>query len=152
MKLYAFLIMLIIPFLLVSCGADDIDEPAPVKFKSKELHYTVTGPDGCCYPPIWVTGGTVKDGDKDVNADALNTAGIIEIEFTEDVTGHVVLQTENGFDVGWIGTVVGNKAILELVKGRELVNEMTYVVKGKISDAAGNSLDLSVTFVTRGKW
>ena len=45
----------------------------------------------------------------------------------------------------------GNKGTLELVKGRELENETTYVIAGKVSDAAGNSTDVSVTFVTRGK-
>ena len=39
----------------------------------------------------------------------------------------------------------------EIAKGRELVNETTYVIKGKVSDAAGNSVGVSVTFVTKGK-
>ena len=73
------------------------------------------------------------------------------IEFAEDMTGNIALQTEDGVDVGWIGKVVGNKAILELVKGREIVSETTYVIAGKVSDAAGNSTDVSVTFVTRTK-
>ena len=42
------------------------------------------------------------------------------------------------------GKVGSNKAILELVKGRELKNETTYVIKGKVSAGAGNSLDLGV--------
>ena len=67
------------------------------------------------------------------------------------MTGYIALETEDGEDVGWIGKVVGNKAILELVKGRELNNETTYVIVGKVADAAGNSTDVSITFVTRGK-
>ena len=116
---------------------------------TQALYYTVTSPD-CC-GPSGVTGGTVKDGDKDVDPEAINTDGIIVIEFAENVTGHVALQTEAGEDVGWIGKVGSNKAILELVKGRELKSETIYVIRGKVSDAAGNSLDFSVTFVTRGK-
>ncbi len=67
------------------------------------------------------------------------------------MTGNIALQTEGGDDVGWIGKVEGNKATLELVKGRELKNETTYVIKGKVSDATGDTINVSVTFVTRGK-
>ena len=115
---------------------------------TQALNYTVKGP--CCSAPN-ITGGTVKDGDTDVDSEAINTDGVIEIEFTADMTGNIALQTEGGDDVGWIGRVEGNKATLELVKGRELTAETTYIIKGKVSDAAGNSTDVSVTFVTRGK-
>ena len=67
------------------------------------------------------------------------------------MTGNITLQTEAGEDVGWIGKVVDNKAILELVKGREIKKETTYVIAGKVSDAAGNFVEISVTFVTRAK-
>ena len=67
------------------------------------------------------------------------------------MTGHIALQTEGGDDVGWLAKVEGNKGILELVKGRELENETTYVIAGKVSDTAGNSTDVSVTFVTKTK-
>ena len=115
----------------------------------KTLAYRVT-PHDCCgfLDGIRITGGTVKDGDKDVDAEVINTDGIIIIEFGEDVTGLVALQTERGEDVGWIGKVEGNKAILELVKGRELITEITYVIRGKVSDAAGNAREVSITFVT----
>ena len=115
---------------------------------TQALNYTVTAPD--TDPPA-VTGGTVSDGDKDVDPEAINSAAAIEIEFSEDVSGNVSLQTEGGDDVGWLGKVEGNKATLELVKGKEIGNETTYVIAGKVSDAAGNSTDVSVTFVTKGK-
>ena len=112
------------------------------------LNYIVISPD-CCPPEI--VGGTVSDGDKDVDPEAINSDGKIEIEFSEEKTGYIALETEAGEDVGWIGKVVGNKAILELVKGREIKNETTYVIQGTVTDAAGNSIDVSITFVTRGK-
>ena len=115
---------------------------------SHTLNYTVTAPDTTA--PT-VTGGTVKDGDKDVDPEPINTDGKIEIEFSEDVSGNIALQTEGGDDVGWLGKVEGNKATLEVVKGKEIGNETTYVVAGKVSDAAGNETDVSVTFVTKGK-
>ena len=98
-----------------------------------------------------LTGGSIRDGDKDVDPEAINSDGKIEILFSENMTGNIALQTEAGEDVGWIGKVEGNKGILELVKGREIRMGTTYVIKGKISDAAGNSTDVSITFVTRGK-
>ena len=115
---------------------------------TQALNYTVTAPDT---EAPKVTGGTVSDGDKDVDPEAINTDGKIEIEFSEDVSGNIALQTEGGDDVGWLGKVEGNKATLEVVKGKEIGNETTYVVAGKVSDAAGNETDVSVTFVTKGK-
>ena len=115
---------------------------------TQALTYNVTAPDT---DAPTVTGGTVKDGDKDVDPEAINSDAAIEIEFSEDVSGNVALQTEAGDDVGWLGKVEGNKATLELVKGKEIGNETTYVIKGKVSDAAGNETDVSVTFVTNGK-
>lgn len=115
---------------------------------TQKLTYTVTAP--CCAPPV-VTGGTVKDGDTDVDPEPINTDGKIVLQFSDDVFGNITLQTESGEDVGWIGKVEGSKGTLELVKGRELANETVYVIIGKISDAAGNSYDLSITFVTKGK-
>ena len=98
-----------------------------------------------------MTGGTVKDGDKDVDPEAINSDGIIEITFSEEMTGHIALQTEGGDDVGWLGKVEGTTGTLKLVKGRELVNETTYVIAGKVSDAAGNVTEVKITFVTKGK-
>lgn len=115
---------------------------------SQTLNYTVTAPDTTA--PT-VTGGTVSDGDKDVDPEEINTDAKIEITFSEDVTGNIALQTEGGDDVGWLGKVEGTTGTLELVKGKEIGNETTYVIAGKVSDAAGNALDVSVTFVTKGK-
>ena len=94
---------------------------------------------------------TVKDGDTDVDPETVNRDGVIEIEFTEEVTGNITLQTEGGDSVGWLGKVEGYKGTLELVKGRELQNETTYVIRGKVRDATGNPIEVSVTFVTKGK-
>ena len=130
-------------------------------FTPGPLALTITWADGiqelkyivgfCCAIAPNIIGGTVKNGDKDVDPETINNDGKIEIEFTEEVTGNIALQTESGDDVGWIGKVEGNKAILELVKGRELTAETTYVITGKVSNTAGNSTDVSVTFVTKGK-
>ena len=108
------------------------------------FNYTVTAPD--TDPPI-VVGGTVSDGDKDVDPEPINTDGI-EITFSEDVSGNVALQTEGGDDVSWFVRVEGNKATLEPLAGKEIGNGTTYVIVGKVSDAAGNSTDIRITFVT----
>ena len=107
--------------------------------------YTVAEPD--TEPPS-ITGGTISDGDEDVDAEAINSSALIEIAFSEDVSGTIALQTEAGDDVGWLGKVEGNKGRLELVKGKELDPETTYVIAGKVEDAAGNETDISITFGT----
>ena len=115
---------------------------------SHTLTYNVTAPDETA--PT-VTGGTISDGAEDVDPEEINGDGVIEVEFSEEVSGNIALQTEGGDDVGWIGKVEGTKGTLDLVKGKEIGNETTYVIKGKVSDAAGNETEVSVTFTTKGK-
>ena len=115
---------------------------------SHTLNYTVTAPDTTA--PT-VTGGTVSDGDKDVDPEAINTDAKLEVTFSEEVTGNIALQTEGGDDVGWLGKVEGTTGTLELVKGKEIGNETTYVIAGTVKDGAGNELEVSITFVTKGK-
>ncbi len=115
---------------------------------TQTLNFRVHSP--CCGPAS-ITGGTVKDGDKDVDPEAINSTGKIEITFSEDVTGNIALQTEGGADVGWIGKVEGNIGTLELVKGRELINETVYVIAGKVATLEGNEAEIKITFVTKAK-
>ncbi|RKU18181.1 hypothetical protein C6503_09930 [Candidatus Poribacteria bacterium] len=114
---------------------------------STTLSYTVKAADNTAPE---VTGGTVKDGAEDVDPAPLNEDGI-EVTFSEDVSGNIALQTEAGDDVGWIGKVEGTKGTLDPVAGKEIGNETTYVIKGKVADAAGNETEVSVTFTTKGK-
>ena len=112
------------------------------------LDYTVT--TVCCGVPI-IIGGTVLDGDKDVDPETINSERMIEITFSEEVTGNIALQTESGDNVGWLGKVEGSKGRLELVKGRELVNETVYVIAGEVTTIHGIEMDIKITFVTKGK-
>ena len=114
---------------------------------SATLTYTVTAPDTDA-PTI--SSSTVSDGAEDVDPEKLNADGI-EITFSEAVTGNIALQTEAGESVGWDGKVDGDKATLTPLAGKEIGNETTYVVAGKVSDAAGNELEVSITFTTKGK-
>ena len=114
----------------------------------QELNYVVPGP--CCAAPM-ITGGTVRDGDTAVDPEVINSDGQIVIQFSENVTGDIALQTEGGDDVGWLGKFEGSTGTLELVRGRELVNETVYVIVGKVFTIEGNATDFKVTFVTRGK-
>ena len=115
---------------------------------SETLNYTVRVPDTEA-PKI--TSGSVNDSDKDVDPESLNLRGRIEIAFSEEVTGNIALQTVTGADVGWRGKVEGKKGTLELVRGKELDNEITYVIAGKVKDAAGNSTDINIRFTTAPK-
>ena len=108
---------------------------------SLEFTYEVAEPDTEA-PSI--ASGTISDGEEGIDS----SSALIEIEFSEEVSGNITLQTEAGDNVGWIGKVEGNKATLELVKGKELDPETTYIIAGKVEDAAGNETDISITFVT----
>ena len=110
--------------------------------------YTVAEPDTEA-PSI--TGGTVSDGDMDVDPEAINSRAKIEIAFSEAVSGNIALQNEAGADVGWISKIESNTATLEIVKGKELRNEIAeiaYVIVGKVEDAAGNETNINITFTT----
>lgn len=75
----------------------------------------------------------------------------IEIQFTEEVMGYIVLQTGSGEDLGWLGKFEGTKGTLERVKGRELRHNTAYVIVGKVSDLEGNETAVRIVFVTRDK-
>ena len=115
---------------------------------TETLNYDVRVPDTDA-PRI--TSTSVNNGAKDVDPEAFNRRGRIEVEFSEEVTGNVALRTAAGADVGWRGEVDGKKATLELVRGKELGNDVTYVIAGKVSDAAGNSTDINIRFTTAPK-
>jgi hypothetical protein len=97
-----------------------------------------------------VAGGSVKDGDKDVDSDALNSDAKITVDFSEDVTGTLDLKA-GGASVGWLSTASGKTITLELVKGKELSKETEYTIEGKVKDGAGNETDVKITFVTKAK-
>ena len=101
----------------VSAGTVTTDENTVIiegPFTVGELELTITWADGTetlayTVRPIAalapsITGGTVSDGDTDVDASTT-----IEIEFSEDVRGLVTLRTESDDNVGWITTFEGNK-------------------------------------------
>lgn len=118
---------------------------------SQTLTYTVIAPD---VDPPEVTGGTVRDGDKDVDPELLNINGIEitfseKVTFSEEATVKIALQTEVGDDVGWLGKVEGNTATLEPVYRKEIGYGTTYVIKGRFVDAAGNETEISITFTTQ---
>ena len=100
-------------------------------------------------PPI-ITSGTVSDGDADVDPAPINSGGF-RFDFDADVTGTIKLVDEVGADLNWIGAVAGQTATLTAVAGQELVNETTYKIQIDVKDGAGNSLQTTITFVTKPK-
>ena len=124
--------------------------PLTIRWADGTYFLNLTGPSPCCSAPT-ITGGTVEDGDTDVDPERINSDGKIVIEFSEAVTGNIALQTEDGDDVGWIGKVEGHKGTLALVKGRELVNGTVYVILSRISNVEGTRVDIEITFVTKSK-
>ena len=116
--------------------------------RGTRLTYTVTPVD--TEPPT-ITGGTVSDSDENVDYEEINGDKVIEVTFSEDVSGNIALQTEDGDHVGWIGKVEGMKGTLELVAGKELGSQTTYVIKCIVVDSAGNELEVSISFTTKDK-
>lgn len=113
---------------------------------TQALNYTVAGPDT---DPITIIGGTVRNGDS-VDAEFINRAAKIEVTFSEWVRGHIALQTFGGDDVGWLGSVEGNKGVLELARGKEIGNGTLYVIVCVVRDAAGNRATIKTLFHTKG--
>ena len=109
------------------------------------LHYIIAAPD---FLAPEIIGGTLFDGEEDVDFDQINEGKTIEVNFSEEVSGNIALQTKAGDNVGWIGEVKGTKGTLDLVAGKEIGAETTYVIRGKVSDAAGNETEVSITFTT----
>ena len=100
-------------------------------------------------PPV-ITGGTVIDGETDVDPALLNAAGIT-ITFDEDIAGSIKLTDEAGVDLNWIGNVAGMTATLTPIAGQELVNETTYKVEIDVHDGGRNPLRETIIFVTKPK-
>ena len=114
---------------------------------SQTLTYTVIAPETIA-PTI--TGGTIKNGDRDVDPAVINSAAKIEVTFSEMVRGHIALQTFGGDDVGWLGRVEGNKGVLELARGKEIDNGTLYVIICVVTDALGNRATIKTVFHTKG--
>ena len=125
----------------------DVGEPSQLFFQGIDPPPPDIEPD---IEPPFVTGGNVSDGDADVDPAEINEGGI-EITFSEEVHGFIALHTEWGDDIGWIGAVDGMTATLKRVAGKELSNKTTYVIAGRVFDAARNKLTFEITFTTRQK-
>ena len=100
--------------------------------------------------PAKITGGTVVDGETDVDPAPLNAAGI-QITFDEDITGSIKLTDEAGFDLNWIGAVGGSTARLTPVAGQELAHETTYKIEIDVRDGSGHRTRVTLIFVTKPK-
>lgn len=96
-----------------------------------------------------ITEGTIENGAY-VDAQIINSAAKIEVTFSEQVSGHIVLQTFGGDDVGWIGKVTGNKDTLELANGKELDNGTLYMIICAITNHAGIETRIKTVFHTTG--
>ena len=100
--------------------------------------------------PPYITIGTVSDGDANVDPAPINAGGF-RFDFDEPVTGSIKLTDEAGADLNWISNVVDQTATLTVVAGWELVNETTYKIEIDVQDGSGNSLQATITFVTKPK-
>ena len=117
---------------------------------SATIALTVTVADTTA--PTVAGGGTVSDGDADVDPGPINTDAKIEIKFSEPITKQSLnLTLEDGTSLKWLSKIDGDTVVLELTKGNDIGNETTYKVAGSVEDAAGNKTEVDITFVTKGK-
>ena len=81
-----------------------------------------------------------------VDPDAINSAGKIEIQFTEEVTGYIVLQTGSGEDLDGLEKlkVAQGSSNLSRVENSDTIPLMLLSVKFLISKAMKSSLELSL--------
>ena len=112
---------------------------------TQTLTYTAPIPDT---EPPKIIGGTITDKDfvKFDRLVAINHDGKIEVEFNEEITGHIEIKDKSGAKIIWLDKFNGTKGILEVVKGYELLKGRSYVIVGKVVDAAGNSTEFKITF------
>ena len=100
--------------------------------------------------PPRVIGGNVKDGQRDVDPELLNSDGVI-IEFNEPIAkAHLSLAPENGHDLGWLLGRQKNKVEFAPLKAAPwlIKYNSTYVIQGFVEDAAGNQSEVLIRFTT----
>ena len=102
------------------------------------------------FDPPEIMSGTVADGAADVDPASINAGGF-RYDFNHHVTGTIKLTDEAGADLNWIATVAGRTATLTAVAGQELVSETTYKIEINVRDGRDNSLQTTITFVTKPK-
>ena len=100
--------------------------------------------------PVIRGGGTVTDGETDVDPAPINASGFW-FGFDQDVTGTIKLTDEAGADLNWIGWVEGSKATLVPIAGQELLNATTYRIEIDIQNGHGMRTQARITFVTKPK-
>lgn len=98
-----------------------------------------------------IDSSSVSNNDKDVDPAGLNTDGI-SITFSEDVkAGDISISIEGGDALNWLDEWSASSVKIVPAKGAELGNETTYEIKVSTEDGAGNKVDATISFTTKGK-
>ena len=103
-----------------------------------------------------IIGGTVKDGDVDVEAKKLNLYGIT-LQCNTVATGDLAIRPERekeylGWNVEWSEDGVGESVRLHRLPGggKRLVNGTVYIIEIRVQDLAGNLvIPHTITFTTK---
>lgn len=111
---------------------------------SLTLTYTVTAADET--DPT-ITASSPEDGATGVSPDLEE----VSVTFDEPVTGDLMLLDDGDEDQKWTQEIDGNTITLTVIAGANLGNESEYKIAGTVSDGAGNTTDVSITFVTEAK-
>lgn len=131
----------------VSCGGDDIAEDK-----------NVLPPPDTAVPTVVNSNSTIKAGDEAVDPSVINKSGSIKVHFNERVTGKISLErSKDGLDLCWSSEVDSPGTNLMLVyndNNDDCPNTLldygtAYVIHGKVSDTAGNEIEVRIPFTTK---
>ena len=123
--------------LCAGCGSIDEDQPDPRPILYVDLDV------------VKITGGTVTNGEKDVDAELLNATGIT-ITFDENIkTGTVVLRPKDGAPLNWIVRWWSCSVTLYRRDPDRLQNGTEYILELYIQDPTGTRSDFKIRFTTK---
>jgi hypothetical protein len=100
-------------------------------------------------PPPQIVSGTVKDGDREVDAERLNAEGIT-LTFSEPLgKRNLHIRPEDGEPLGWEIRGENEHVTLTPGDGEKLVGGKIYLIEGTVTDRAGNEAKIEIVFETK---
>ena len=132
------LALLILAIMILGCGTETtvveepppiIEEPSPVVVSGEHFRLDIRSPQ--------LVGGSVRDGDENVDPERLNAAGI-SFAFDENLKLHKIDILHDGKSLGWTGTGLSDRVTktltLTVIAGKELQFDTEYVIKIYVQD------------------
>ena len=146
------LALLILAIMILGCGTETtvveepppiIEEPSPVMVLGEHFRLDIEPPQ--------LVGGSVRDGENNVDPERLNGAGI-SFAFDENLKLHKIDILHDGKSLGWTGTGLSDRATrtltLTVIAGKELQFDTEYVIKIYVQDSVCATSRFEIRFRT----